>query len=259
MPKNLSNDSEDTITFKKSHFYSALVVLAFATGVLVGFFAWGRNPMTVVAAPTVPQGTAAQPNVPTAPVPTPSADPAAQQKLMDQAIEQTRHFKGDENAPITMIEFADFQCPFCGRHFLQTEPQIKTEYMDAGKVRTGYVNLAFLGQESIWAAEAAECASDQDQFWEYHDYLYNHQAGENQGAFSKDNLKKFAVELGLETAAFNDCLDSGKYTTQIQEDTRAAQGMGFRSTPSFLINGQTIVGAQPFANFQAVIDPLLAQ
>ncbi len=255
MPKSASTTSEDTVTFKKSHFYSALVVLAFAAGVLVGFFAWGRNPVIMAA----PQATALPQAVPTTIQFTPTVDPAALEKIMDQAVEQTRHFKGDENAPITMVEFADYQCPFCGRHFQQTQPQIDQTYLDAGQLRFGYINMAFLGQESIWAAEAAECAADQDKFWEYHDYLYNHQAGENQGAFNKDNLKQFAADLGLDATAFNDCLDTGKYTQLVQQDTQGAQSLGFRSTPSFLINGQTVVGAQPLTAFQQVIDPLIKQ
>ncbi len=255
MPKKASPPiSEDSITFKKSQFYSVLVVLAFAAGVLVGFVAWGRSPATIVVAPT-----AAAPATLT-PIPfTPTPDPAALQKLMDNALEATRHFKGDEDAPIVMIEFADFQCPFCGRHFQQTEPQIDEQYIQSGKVRFGYAHLAFLGQESLWAAEASECASDQEKFWEYHDMLYNNQAGENQGAFSKENLKQFAVELGLDTAVFNECLDSGKYSQQVQEDSNAVQALGFRSTPSFVINGNTIIGAQPFSAFEQVVESLLPE
>jgi len=114
-----------------------------------------------------------------------------------------------------------------------------------------------LGAESNWAAEAAECAADQDKFWAYHDKLYESQAGENQGAFNKDNLKKFAEEIGLDTQTFNECLDSGKYTSLIQEDTQAAQSLGVQSTPTFLVNGQPVVGAQPFEVFQQTIESIL--
>lgn len=121
----------------------------------------------------------------------------------------------------------------------------------------GYWNFAFLGPESTWSAEAAECAADQDQFWAYHDKLYESQAGENQGAFNKDNLKRFAEEIGLDTQTFNECLDSGKYTSLIQEDTQAAQSLGVQSTPTFLVNGQPVVGAQPFEVFQQAIEAFL--
>lgn len=124
-------------------------------------------------------------------------------------------------------------------------------------MRVGYWNFAFLGPESTWSAEAAECAADQDQFWVYHDKLYESQAGENQGAFNKDNLKRFAEEIGLDTQAFNECLDSGKYTSLIQEDTQAASSLGVQSTPTFLVNGQPLIGAQSFEVFQKAIESFL--
>jgi len=125
-------------------------------------------------------------------------------------------------------------------------------------VRIGYWHFAFLGQESQWAAEASECAADQDAFWEYHDYLFDNHGGENQGAFSMDNLKRFAEELGLDTDVFNECLDSGKYTQVVQSETTAGQQLGVQSTPTFLVNGQPVVGAQPFEVFEQVIENLLA-
>ena len=115
---------------------------------------------------------------------------AAQKSLMDSVVAKARHFKGDANAPVTMIEFGDFQCPFCGRYATSAGLQVEEQYIKTGKVRFGFVNFAFLGSESTWAAEAAECAADQNKYWEYHDKLYNSQSGENQGAFNKDNLKK---------------------------------------------------------------------
>ena len=118
--------------------------------------------------------------------------------------------------------------------------------------------MAFLGAESGWAAEASECAADQDAFWEYHDKLYTSQAGENQGAFSKENLKSFAKELELDSAQFDDCLDSGKYTQVVQEQTDTANQLGVRSTPAFVINGVPLIGAQPFDAFQQVIEAELS-
>ena len=118
--------------------------------------------------------------------------------------------------------------------------------------------MAFLGEESGWAAEASECAAEQDAFWEYHDKLFTSQSGENQGAFNKDNLKGFAKDLGLDSAAFDECLDSGKYTQAVQESTQLAQSIGVRSTPAFLINGQPLLGAQPFESFQTIIDQFIA-
>jgi len=118
----------------------------------------------------------------------------------------------------------------------------------------GYIHFAFLGQESLWSGEASECAADQGAFWEYHDKLFASQNGENQGAFTKENLKIFATELELDTVAFNECLDSGKYTQVVQQETAWAQSLGVQSTPTFVINGEPLVGAQPFEAFQQVIE-----
>ena len=130
-------------------------------------------------------------------------------------------------------------------------------YVKSGKVRFAYVHFAFLGQESQLAAEASECAAEQDAFWEYHDFLYENQNGENKGAFNQDNLKQFAGELSLDTQKFNQCLDSGKYTDIVQEETQMAKQLGVQSTPSFVINGTPIIGAQPFESFQQVIENIL--
>jgi protein-disulfide isomerase len=124
-------------------------------------------------------------------------------------------------------------------------------------VRFGYVHFAFLGPESQWAGEASECAADQNAFWEYHDFLFDSQNGENQGAFNKDNLKAFAVQLGLDAETFNECLDSGKYTEIVQQESAWARSLGVQSTPTFILNGQGLVGAQPFEVFQQAIDALL--
>ena len=121
-------------------------------------------------------------------------------------------------------------------------------------MRVGYQHFAFLGPESQWAAEASECAAEQSAFWEYHDLLYERQAGENQGAFNKDNLKQFAGDLGLDTAAFNTCLDSGKHADLVSTETAMIQSLGVRGTPAFLINGRPLVGAQPFQAFQEAIE-----
>lgn len=91
-------------------------------------------------------------------------------------------------------------------------------------------------------------------FWAYHDKLFDEQAGENQGAFSKDNLKRFAADLGLDTQAFNECLDSGRHAATVQTETRASQSLGVGSTPTFLVNGRPLIGAQPFEVFQQYIE-----
>ncbi len=126
-------------------------------------------------------------------------------------------------------------------------------------MRFGYQHFAFLGPESQWTAEASECAAEQDAFWEFHDLVFDRQAGENQGAFSKENLKQLAVELGLDTAAFDSCLDSGKYAALVRTETAGAQSLGVTGTPAFLVNGRPVVGAQPFEVFEQAIEAELGK
>jgi protein-disulfide isomerase len=129
-------------------------------------------------------------------------------------------------------------------------PAIEQEFVATGKIRTIYRHFAFLGPESFWAAEASECANDQGKFWEMHDAIYANQQGENQGAFSKENLKRFAQEINLNVTLFNDCLDNGKYAAKVRSDSAAAQAAGIRGTPTFILNGTQvlILSANPEAS-----------
>jgi protein-disulfide isomerase len=167
--------------------------------------------------------------------------------------------EGSPAAKVTVVEYADYQCPYCARFALNTYPKIRAAYIETGQVRWVFRNFAFLGQESLWAAEAAECAAEQGQFLPYHDKLFRSQAGENRGAFSKDNLKRFARELGLDGAAFDDCLDSGRYREKVQQDTARGRRQGVRATPTFFIDGRQLRGAQPFSAFQAAIEKALSE
>ena len=160
---------------------------------------------------------------------------------------------GDANAKVTFVEYADFQCPFCGRFFTQTTQPLIEKYVKTGKVQFIYRDFAFLGPESIKSAEAARCAGDQNKYWDYHDYLFTHQNGENKGGFADKNLKAFAKTLGLDTTAFNQCLDSGKYTQAVNDATTNAGKVGVQGTPkSFILkNGKvvdTVDGALPFTD-----------
>ena len=166
---------------------------------------------------------------------------------------------GNKDAKITVIEFADFQCPFCKRLFSDVEPGLKKDYIDTGKVKFYYRHYAFLGQESTWSAEAAECANEQGKFWEYHDYLFNNQGSENSGAFSKANLEKFAQTLGLDSTQFNSCLESDKYAKNVQDDLSAGQKAGVNGTPATFVNGLLISGAQPYSAFKSQIDQELSK
>lgn len=195
--------------------------------------------------------------------PSPTLDPVSAQATRDAVmaslVDQVKHYRGNADAPVTMIEFSDFQCQYCGVFASDAGRQIEEQYVKDGKVRFAYWHFPFLGDGSQWAAEASECSGDQDKFWEYHDLLFARQSGENAVELTKDNLKKLAIELGLDSAAFDQCLDSGKYTELVQSQKETAVQIGIQSTPSFLINGQAILGAQSFDSFKQVIDGILNQ
>lgn len=182
------------------------------------------------------------PQPPTAPAP---------KVLLDEPAQ------GAEDAPVTIVEFADFKCGFCLRHFVQTLPVLEEEYIATGKVRYVYRNFPILGVQSRWAALAAECAHEQGHFWEYHDKLFTlAQQGQE---FLRSRLKSVAAELGLDSTQFESCLDSAKYLDEVQEDFTAGQSAGVTGTPAFLINGQLLIGAQPIERFRELIEQELAK
>lgn len=176
------------------------------------------------------------------------------ENLLPQDLTDNDPMLGNPEAPVTLVEFGDFQCPFCGRFFKTVEPQLIEKYVKTGKVRFVYRDFAFLGPESEWAAEAAECAKEQEKFWPYHDYLYNNQQGENMGAFSKANLKQFARRLGLDPNQFDTCLDTNKYTAEVQKDTEDGRKAGVNGTPTSFVNGRTVTGAVPWPQLETVIE-----
>ncbi len=175
---------------------------------------------------------------------------------------------GDPNAPITITEFSDYQCPYCARFSEQTEQQLIETYVATGKVYFIYRSFGlFIGPESQAAAEAAYCAGDENKYWEFHDILFANHTGENVGDYSDRKLQAFAGKVGLNMDAFNSCLNSGKYAERATQDGIDAQAAGINSTPSFLItyvvNGEPrskiIQGAQSFSAFQAEIEAALAE
>jgi protein-disulfide isomerase len=126
-------------------------------------------------------------------------------------------------------------------------------------VRFAFRQFAFIGDESRWAAEATECAGEQDRFWDYYDKIFEEQAGENVGAFSKENLKRFAADLGLESGQFDQCLDTGKYAEKVQQETAQGQQAGVRGTPTLFVNGQLIEGGAEYEILKAAIDAELGE
>ncbi len=166
---------------------------------------------------------------------------------------------GQANAKVTIVEFSDFQCPFCGRHFTQTYPQLKANYIDTGKVKLVFKDfpLSFHPQAQK-AAEAAHCVREQKGdagYFAMHDKMFA-----NQQTLSVENEKKWAREIaGVDGAKFDTCLDSGKFAQTVQQGLQEGSAAGVQGTPSFFINGVQISGAQPYSAFQAAIDAELAK
>jgi protein-disulfide isomerase len=167
---------------------------------------------------------------------------------------------GDPNAPVKIIEYSDFQCPYCAQFTTDTEQKIIDAYVATGKVYFEYHSFGdFIGAESQRAAEAAYCAGDQNKFWEMHDIVFANQSGENQGHFSDKFLTALAQKVGLDMGQFSDCFNNSKHADTVKQDGVAARQAGVKATPSFTINGKLVEGAQPFEQFQKEIDALLKQ
>ncbi len=173
------------------------------------------------------------------------------------------HAMGDPRAPVVIQEFSDFQCPFCKRFHDETLQQIVDEYVRTGKVYFIYRHFPVVDQndakqESHAAATAAVCAGRQNRFWNYHDVLFANQTAENIGDFSDRRLRAMAEKLGLDVDAFDQCFASADARAAVSADDLLAKQSGLTSTPSFLINGKPLIGAQAFETFQQAIEAELA-
>lgn len=187
-----------------------------------------------------------QPSQPTAPTPTPIIDMTG--LVDDDSV------KGDADAPVTIVEFSDYECPFCARFYSQTYGQIVSEYIDTGKVKLIFRDFPLsFHQQAQKAAEAAECAGEQGKYYEMHDMLF-----EDGVVGGIPTFKGYAQDIGLDTTEFNTCLDSGAMASEVQKDFLDGQKAGVRGTPAFIINGKLVSGAQPFTVFQQVIDAELS-
>jgi protein-disulfide isomerase len=237
-------EPDATVVFKRSHFYAIMVVFSFAVGILVGYVAWGRVPTAqqAVAAPVQAPGAQA------------AAGPEANPAFTRYDI-PTEGFPslGPQDAEIVLVEFSDYQCPFCKRWYDEVYQQLLAAY--PGKIRLVYRNLPLtsLHPDAMSAAVASLCAEEQSSFWQFHDKLFSDEYGFGRSAYSR-----YAADLELDTAAFDACLDSGQFDDFIQQDMDFSLNMGVRSTPTFFVNGLAIVGAQPLDVFKQVIDQELA-
>jgi len=168
---------------------------------------------------------------------------------------------GNPSASVTIVEFGDYQCEQCYAWYHDTKPAIVRDYIDTGKVNLVFVDLAFLGKDSIPASMATYCAEDQGMYWEYHDLLYNSQEHVDSGWANSERLKAFAFSLDLDLELFESCLDSEKYSKRVQYNIQQARDNGVRGTPGFFIVGpdgqQKIGGAQPFSVFKQILDPMI--
>jgi len=166
--------------------------------------------------------------------------------------------KGDANAPVTIIEYSDFQCPFCQRFSQETLPKIQTEYIDKGLVKLVFRDfpLSSIHPYAQKASEAAQCAFEQGKFWEYHDALF-----QDFSSWQKDGTDQFKVmakNLDLDEVQFDDCIDSGKYSEEVQKDFQLGAEAGVTGTPAFFVNGVKVSGAQPFSAFKQIIEGQLS-
>lgn len=233
-----------------------LAILAMVLGAVLGYLARPALDTTTPLAAEAARSSEETTSGAQAPTATASMAQAPANSIVD-IVQAGGHSQGSPDAPVVIVEYSDFQCPYCGLHFKKVEPQLKEKFVKKGQVRLVYKHLTILGDESVWAALASECAADQNKFWEYHDLVFSRQNGENQGAFTQDNLKSWAAELKLDTAAFNECLDSKKHLDVVQANTLEAKQLGIRGTPGFFVNETPIAGAESFEVFQQVIEEKL--
>jgi len=238
-----SDEKKVTLEFSRTTLWqviSGVLALVLVLSIFTGGFGFGNkngNPTggTVVNPPSAGN----QPSVPTGPV---DVSAAGNPQL------------GKDDAPVTVIEFSDFQCPFCQRFRQETFDQIKTNYIDTGKVKFVYRDfpLSSIHPFAQKAAEAAECANDEGKFWEYHDLLFEKQ--QEWASADESKFKDYAKDINLDPGKFDKCLDDDKYADEVKKDFQDGAQAGVQGTPSFFINGKQLSGAQPYPAFQAAID-----
>jgi len=180
----------------------------------------------------------------------PQQTPVPTQAPIVEVSEDDDPFEGSADAPVTIIEFSDYECPFCARFNSQTLPALREQYIETGKVKHVFRDFPLgFHAKAQKAAEAAECAEEQDKYWEMHDKIF-----ENQSAMGVADLKQYAADLGLNSGEFDECLDSGEMAEEVQKDLADGSKYGVSGTPTFFVNGVKLVGAQPFSAFQNLIE-----
>lgn len=243
-PVAKSPDEDNTLTFKRSHFYAVLTVLAFSVGVLLGYVVWGFDPDGGQAQ----TARADQPSGPVVEAPVTEAPQFVRYDIPSEGFPSI----GPADAPITIVEFSDYQCPYCRRWHEQVYKPLLDAY--PGKIRMVYRHLPLtsIHPDAMAAAEAAMCAGDQDAYWPFHDKLFSG------NSLDLQTFTQYAQELSLNVEDFQTCLEEDKFKNAIETDSNFALDLGVRSTPTFFINGLALVGAQPLDVFKQVIDQELA-
>jgi len=244
-PKSSASSNSWIGSENYNYFLTGAVVIVL---VLTIFNAYSINKVQKVTDKLDPLLQGAQPSVPSAAQPSAAADDA---KVSGVTATDAAGVLGEDSAKVLVVEYSDFQCPFCSKFFQQTEGQIITEYVKTGKIKFVYKDfpLDSIHPYARPAANAARCAGEQGKFWEYHDYIFN-----NQARLSSTVFKDFAKELKLDETKFSQCLDAGKYASAVEANFQEGIKFGVQGTPTTFVNGKRIVGAQPYSVIKAAID-----
>ena len=231
--------SSDRLIFKRSHVYTVLLPLAFVAGLAVGYLFWGRATRAITQVVTVPETTvlAEQP----------------QEIKRYEILEDDDPVYGPDDAPITIIEFSDYECPYCRKWHIEVWPRLLETYPNQIRLVYRDFPLTNIHSNATPAASASNCAREQDLYWEFNERLFSMRYDLNVSGY-----QSYAEELELDMDAFSDCLESGRYNDEVMADYEYAANLGVNSTPTFFVNGIPVVGAQPFEVFSNLIDQELA-
>ena len=253
-----SPSEEVTITLRRGHMYVIVMPLIFIVGIALGFLVRGWVPLLTTSESAAVQETTAA-NASTGD----SSDASAQSNPVSPAeTPQVIRYDvpidddpslGPEDAEITIVEFSDYECPYCRSWHTEVYSQLLDTYGDQILFVYRDFPLESIHVNAKPAAEAANCAYEQGEFWEFHDMLFSMELG-----LSSEAYQEYATQLGLDIDEFQECIDSGRYQEEVQSDFEFAANLGVRSTPTFFVNGIAVVGAQPFEVFQQVIERELA-
>jgi|APSaa5957512622_1039677.scaffolds.fasta_scaffold02295_4 protein-disulfide isomerase len=240
--KNTPTQKEKKLAALKRKEFNALTsIVAFALGIMVGYFVWGYNAATDLPSQAVDS-----------PPPAAEAPNLAPAQRLDVPTEGFPS-EGPDDAPIVIVEFSDFECPFCTKWHNEVYQPLLEEYPDQIKLVYRNFPLTSIHANAHLAAEAAMCAGDQNSYWAYHEKLFESEYG--LGILA---LNEYASELQLDTATFEECVSSRQYEDFVKDDMNYAISIGVQSTPTFYINGQIVIGAQPIQVFRQIIDSELA-